>query len=168
MKDWIENNSIQEKMDDVIDEVFRMFDNEPLEEDYTADIAELFKIKLNHRMGNLTDREAKQGIRNISRDDSLLECVLTREYEGDSSSGWYDIELTALYNPSKETITVEDTDENKSLLTEAGDALADDSYLTVVINGESVTRQVCTKCLTRVVEQVDHDVWKCFGCGKTH
>lgn len=158
MKEWIENNSIQEKMDDVIDEVFRMFDNEPLEEDYTADIAELFKIKLNHRMGNLTDLEAEQGIRNISRDDGLLECVLTREYMG------REIELTALYNPSEETVDAEDTAENHALLAETGDAKVDDSYITVVMNGESVTRLVCTRCLTHIVEQVDDNVWQCSNC----
>jgi len=57
------------------DEVFRMFDNEPLEEDETADIAELFKI-----------------------------------------------------------------------------------------NGESVTRRVCTRCLTHIVEHVDDHEWKCSDC----
>lgn len=158
MKDWIENNSIQEKMDDVIDEVFRMFDNEPLEEDETADIAELFKIKLNHRMGNLTDLEAEQGIRNISRDDGLLECILTREYAGCG------IELTALYNPSEETVDVQDTPENIALLAETGEAKVEDSYITVVINGESVTRQVCTRCLTHIVEQVADHEWKCSDC----
>lgn len=158
MKEWIENNSIQEKMDDVIDEVFRMFDNEPLEEDYTADIAELFKIKLNHRMGNLTDLEAEQGIRNISRDDGLLECVLTREYMG------CEIELTALCRPSEGTVDAEDTAENHALLAETGDTKVDDSYITVVINGESVTRQVCTRCLTHIVEQVDDNVWQCSNC----
>ena len=158
MKDWLENNSIQEKMDDVIDEVFRMFDNEPLEEDETADIAELFKIKLNHRMGNLTDLEAEQGIRNISRDDGLLECILTREYVG------CEIELTALCRPSEGTVDVQDTPENIALLAEAGEAKVEDSYITIVINGESVTRQVCTRCLTHIVEHVDDHEWKCRNC----
>lgn len=164
MRDWIENNRILEKMDAVIDEVFRMFDNEPLEEEYTADIAELFKIKLNHRMGNLTDLEAEQGIRNISRDDGLLECVLTREYGGDSYEGGYEIELTALYNPSEEMVDVLETPENVSLLTEAGDAAVEDSYIVVVLRGESVTRQVCTRCLTHIVEYVDDHEWKCSNC----
>lgn len=53
------SGDIQDKMDATIESIRVAFDYEPLDELAVSKLADLFKIKLNLRMGNLTEEEVK-------------------------------------------------------------------------------------------------------------
>ncbi|MFA5457538.1 MAG: hypothetical protein WC261_07925 [Synergistaceae bacterium] len=153
------NGNIQGKMDETIQEIKAVFGNEPLDEYAVDKLADLFKVKLNLRMGNLTEEEAASGIRNIDNCTVVKECMFVSEWDdGCVIKTWagYNIETGQVYP------------EEAQSLPGKGAAL-EEEYIDIVLNGRLERKNVCPEChgYTLVTYPDEHcsPVTECPGCG---
>lgn len=122
---------------------FSFDDAEPFNE-YDVDcIASYFKLMLNYRSGNLTEKEMQTGLRNI-------EPVFTTIKSGVFTSVWGDgteIVTNCTYNLQTGEVVAEVSDS----LPES-DATLEEEYIDVVMNGKSVRKEVCPECHSYVMK----------------
>ena len=153
--------NVSKKMDEMVDTIIKCFED-PLDENDTEALAILFKIKLNHASGNLTEKEAVQAVANMNTKSSVVLCMYTSEW----SDG------TVITTPGTyDTVTGEVIPEMSGTLP-ATDATLEEVYIDVVINGESCRRTVCPECHEytlniNAVEIPGHLTYvsSCPGCG---
>ena len=153
--------NVSKKMDELVGSIIECFED-PLDEHDTEALAILFKIKLNHASGNLTEKEAVQAVSNINSRSSVVLCRFTSEW----SDG------TVITTPGTyDTVTGEVTPEVSDSIP-SQDATLEEEYIDVVINGESCRRTVCPECheYTMNTEGIDIPghltyVTSCPGCG---
>lgn len=153
--------NVSKKMDELVGSIIECFED-PLDEQETDALAALFKIKLNHASGNLTEKEAVQAVANINIRSSIVLCMFTSEW----SDG------TVITTPGTyDTVTGEVVPEMSGTLP-AADATLEDEYIDVVINGESCRRRVCPDChgyamTTNAVDIPGHLTYitSCPDCG---
>ncbi len=132
--------NVSKKMDDLVGSIIECF-KDPLDEQDTEALAILFKIKLNHASGNLTEKEAVQAVANMNSRSSVVLCMFT--------SVWSD--GTIITTPSTyDTGTGEVIPEMSDTLPPS-DATLEEEYIDVVINGESCRRMVCPECHSSVL-----------------
>ena len=144
--------NVSKKMDELVGSIIECFED-PLDEQDTEALAILFKIKLNHASGNLTEKEAVQAVANINSRSNVVLCMFTSEW----SDG------TVITTPGTyDTVTGEVTPE-VSDSTPSQDATLEEEYIDVVIDGESRRRTVCPECheYLLVTDSEDH-------CGHTY
>lgn len=149
--------NVSKKMDELVGSIIECFED-PLDENDTEALAILFKIKLNHASGNLTEKEAVQAVANMNTKSSVVLCMYTSEW----SDG------TVITTPGTyDTVTGEVIPEMSGTLP-AADATLEEEYIDVVINGESCRRRVCPECHEYVLSDEVAETpatAHCPGCG---
>ena len=149
--------NVSKKMDELVDSIIKCFED-PLDEHDTEALAILFKIKLNHASGNLTEKEAVQAVANMNTKSNVVLCMFTSEW----SDG------TVITTPGTyDTVTGEVIPEMSGTLP-AADATLEEEYIDVVINGESCRRMICPECHSSVLSGAAAGIPEstyCPGCG---
>ena len=152
-------------LDKAVKEVmqFSFHDAKPFDE-YDVDcIADYFKLMLNYKMGNLTEKEMLAGLTN-------LEPLYLPWVAGVFTSLWDDgteIVTPGTYNRETGEVTADVTE----TLPGKGAQLKEE-YIDVVLNGKSVRKEVCAACHGYAMKNNSRDdcghitYWtECPGCG---
>lgn len=142
-------------LDKAVKEVmqFSFHDAEPFDE-YAVDcIATYFKLMLNYKNGNLTEKEMQAGLMN-------LEPVYLQRLAGIFTSVWDDgTEIVTPCTYNRETGEV--TAEVAETLPGKGAEL-EEEYIDVVLDGKSVRKEVCKECHGYVMQSIMRE-----HCGHT-